>query len=135
MMPKENKDVLKGKRILIIEDEYTSRIIARDFLSVLGCVISEAGDGEEGVACAADFKPDLILMDIQMPVMDGIEATKLLKNDTKTSHIPIIALTACAMADDEANSLSAGCDEYLAKPFDLAQLLAKMKKLLGKSRQ
>jgi len=97
--------------------------LLRDLLQVSGYSTIEATDGKQAVALAKSKKPDLILMDVQMPVMDGLEATRVLKADATTGNIPILALTSYAMKGDEERILQAGCDGYLAKPFDIQELL------------
>jgi len=91
----------------------------------------EAHDGAEGVAKAAEHKPDLILMDIQMPVMDGYEATRRIKADPALKSIPVIAVTSYALSGDEEKTRAAGCDGYIAKPYSPRQMLAKVREVLG----
>jgi CheY-like chemotaxis protein len=91
-----------------------------------------AVDGAEGVRLAVELRPDLILMDMSLPLVDGWEATRQLKSNEATRGVPIIALTAHAMSDDRAKALEAGCDEYDTKPVDLPRLLTKMEALMGK---
>ena len=112
-----------AKVILIVEDDPKSLVLTRDLLQVSGYSTIEATDGEQGVELAKSKKPDLILMDIQMPKMDGLEATRILKADATTSNIPVLALTSYAMKGDEERILQAGCDGYLAKPFNIQELL------------
>jgi two-component system cell cycle response regulator DivK len=118
-------------KILYVEDNddnlymLTLRFEMRD-----GYEISSAGDGAEGVAKAAAEKPDLILMDLNLPVMDGWEATRRLKDDPATRHIPIIALTAHAMAGDRERALAAGTNDFDTKPVDFDRLLGKIKRAL-----
>ena len=112
-----------AKLILIVEDEPRNLTLLRDLLQVSGYKTIEATDGKQGVELAKSKKPDLILMDVQMPKMDGLEATRILKADTTTGNIPILALTSYAMKGDEERILQAGCDGYLAKPFDIQELL------------
>jgi two-component system cell cycle response regulator DivK len=119
------------KRILVVEDTEDNRQIIRDLLTSVGYELIEALDGAAGVAAAAREKPDLILMDIQLPVMDGYEATRRIKGDPATSAIPIIAVTSYALSGDEEKTRAAGCDGYIAKPFSPRQLLAKVRELLG----
>ena len=119
------------KRILVIEDTEDNRRIIRDLLTTVGYELIEAVDGEEGVEMAAQEKPDLILMDIQLPRMDGYEATRRIKADPATAHIPVIAVTSYALSGDEEKTRAAGCDAYIAKPFSPRQLLAKVRELLG----
>jgi two-component system cell cycle response regulator DivK len=119
-----------SKRILVVEDTEDNRQIIRDVLSSVGYETIEAVDGAAGVEAAAREVPDLILMDIQLPVFDGYEATRRIKADDKTRHIPIIAVTSYALAGDEAKTKAAGCDGYVAKPFSPRQLLAKVREFL-----
>lgn len=119
------------KRILVIEDTDDNRQIIRDLLTTVGYELIEAVDGEEGVAAAAREKPDLILMDIQLPRMDGYEATRRIKADPATAHIPVIAVTSYALSGDEEKTRAAGCDAYIAKPFSPRLLLAKVRELVG----
>lgn len=119
------------KRILMVEDTEDNRQIIRDLVSSVGYELLEAADGEAGVAMAAAHKPDLILMDIQLPVMDGYEATRRIKADPALAHIPIIAVTSYALSGDEAKTQAAGCDGYVAKPYSPRQLLAKMREFLA----
>ena len=112
-----------AKLILIVEDEPKNITLLRDLLQVSGYSTIEATDGKQGVELAKSKKPDLILMDVQMPKMDGLEATLILKADATTSNIPILALTSYAMKGDKERILEAGCDGYLAKPIDIKELL------------
>ena len=115
------------KVILIVEDDPKNLKLFRDLIQVSGYTTLEATDGKQGVELAREKKPDLILMDIQMPVMDGFEATKLLKNDDVTKDIPIVALTAYAMQGDEEKMREAGFDGYISKPIDVSDFLKKVK--------
>jgi two-component system, cell cycle response regulator DivK len=119
-----------SKRILVVEDTEDNRQIMRDLLSNAGYELVEAVTGEDGVAAAARERPDLILMDIQLPVMDGYEATRRIKADPATRGIPIIAVTSYALSGDEDKARTAGCDGYVAKPFSPRQLLAKVREYL-----
>ena len=119
------------KRILVIEDTRDNRQILRDLLTAAGFDIIEAEDGAAGVAMAAAQLPDLILMDIQLPVIDGYEATRRIKADPTTRHIPIVAVTSYALAGDEAKTREAGCDGYIAKPYSPRNLLEKVRGFLG----
>ena len=118
------------KRILVIEDTEDNRTILRDLLGVAGYEMIEAHDGAEGVAKASEHKPDLILMDIQLPVLDGYEATRRIKAQPDLAHIPIIAVTSYALSGDEAKTRAAGCDGYVAKPFSPRLLLAQVRGFL-----
>jgi CheY-like chemotaxis protein len=120
------------KVILIVEDDAKNLKLFRDLLQVSGYTTLEATDGEQGVELAREKKPDLMLMDIQMPVMDGLEATKLLKNDDVTKDIPIVALTAYAMQGDEEKMREAGFDGYISKPIDVKGFLKKISEVISK---
>jgi len=119
-----------SKRILVVEDTEDNRQIIRDLLTSVGYELTEAVTGAEGVALAAQCKPDLILMDMQLPVLDGYEATRQIKANPELRHIPIVAVTSYALAGDEEKTRAAGCDAYVAKPFSPRQLLAKVRELL-----
>ena len=120
------------KRILVIEDQEDNRAILRDLLSSAGFSVLEAVNGAEGVTKARSELPDLILMDIQMPVMDGYEATRRIKADAATASIPIIAVTSYALSGDEVRAREAGCNGYVAKPFSPRQLLGQVRGFLDK---
>lgn len=119
-------------KILLVEDNEMNRDMLSRRLQRRGYDIVMAVDGEQGVAMAQSEKPDLILMDMSLPVIDGWEATRRVKADPLTKAIPIIALTAHAMSDDRAKALAAGCDEYDTKPVELERLLPKIESLLSK---
>jgi CheY-like chemotaxis protein len=116
--------------ILLVEDNEMNRDLISQYLGYYGYTMLTADDGAAAVALAGIAAPDLILMDISLPVLDGWEATRRIKADPATRHIPVIALTAHAMAADRQTSLAAGCDDYEAKPIDFARLLAKIRALL-----
>lgn len=118
------------KRILIIEDQEDNRAIMRDLLSTAGYELIEAADGEEGVKLAQSERPDLILMDIQLPIIDGYEATRRIKAILELKSIPIIAVTSYALSGDEAKARAAGCDCYVTKPFSPRELLARVREFL-----
>ena len=118
------------KRILVVEDQEDNRQILRDLLGSVGYDMIEAGDGEAGVAAAAAQRPDLILMDIQLPLMDGYEATRRIKANPELKGIPIIVVTSYALSGDEAKAREAGCDAYVTKPYSPRQLLAKIREFL-----
>ena len=120
-----------SKKILVVEDTEDNRQILRDLLGMAGYDMVEAHDGAEGVAKAAEHRPDLILMDIQMPVMDGYEATRRIKANPELKAIPIIAVTSYALSGDEQKTRDAGCDAYIAKPYSPRQMLAKVREILG----
>ena len=119
-----------SKRILVVEDQEDNRVILRDLLSTAGYQLIEATNGQEGVELAQKERPDLILMDIQLPVIDGYEATRRIKGDAALGAIPIIAVTSYALSGDEAKARMAGCDGYVTKPFSPRQLLAKVRQYL-----
>ena len=119
------------KRILVIEDTEDNRRILRDLLTAAGYEVIEAADGATGVSMAADQRPDLILMDIQLPVIDGYEATRRIKADPALRQIPIVAVTSYALVGDEAKTREAGCDGYVAKPFSPRHLLEKVREFIG----
>ena len=115
---------MTAKRILIVEDTADNRQIMRDLLTSAGYEIVEAHDGQAAVTTAAMVKPDLILMDIQLPVLNGYEAARLIKADPSLPHIPIIAVTSYALSGDEEKARAAGCSGYIAKPFSPRRMLA-----------
>jgi len=118
------------KRILIIEDQDDNRTIMRDLLNTAGYRLIEAVDGEEGVKLAQSERPDLILMDIQLPILDGYEATRRIRASVELKSVPIIAVTSYALSGDDAKARAAGCDCYVAKPFSPRELLAKVREFL-----
>ena len=118
------------KRILVIEDQEDNRRILRDLLSSVGYELIEAENGEDGVAAAVADRPDLILMDIQLPLLDGYEATRRIKAQSALSAIPIIAVTSYALSGDEDKARAAGCEGYVTKPFSPRELLAKIREYL-----
>ncbi len=119
-----------SKRILVVEDQEDNRTILRDLLTANGFDLIEAGTGEEGVAAAVREKPDLILMDIQLPGLDGYEATRQIRANPDLKQTPIIAVTSYALSGDDKKAFAAGCDGYVTKPFSPRQLLAKIKEYL-----
>lgn len=118
-------------RVLLVEDNEMNRDMLSRRLTKRGYEILLATDGEQAVQTAIAEVPDLILMDISLPVLDGWGATSALKAEGRTSSIPVIALTAHALAGDREKALAAGCDDYDTKPVDLARLLEKMNRLIG----
>ena len=118
------------KRVLVIEDTEDNRQIIRDLLTSFDYELIEAADGAEGVRMAQTHHPDLILMDIQLPVMDGYEATRRIRAIPELARVAIIAVTSYALSGDEAKTREAGCDGYIAKPFSPRQLLAKIREFL-----
>ncbi len=119
-------------KILLVEDNEMNRDMLSRRLIRRGYNVVMAFDGEQGVAMAQAEMPDVILMDMSLPVIDGWEATRRVKANESTRAIPVIALTAHAMSDDQAKAMDAGCDEYDTKPVDLERLLAKIQTVLSK---
>ncbi len=117
-------------KILVVEDNDMNRDMLTRRLARKGYDVVSAADGQEGIDRARSDRPDLILMDMSLPVLDGWEATSRLKTDPETRAIPVIALTAHAMAGDRDRALRAGCDDYDTKPVELPSLLAKIEALL-----
>ena len=120
-----------SRTILLVEDHEDNRIVYRTMLEHFGYRVLLAGDGGEGVRLARESLPDLILMDVSIPVMDGWEATAILKADPTTARIPIIALTAHALAADRERATEVGCDGYLAKPVEPRRVLEEVRRFLG----
>lgn len=117
-------------RLLLVEDHEMSRTMLSRRLHRLGYEVATATNGREAIVKAEAWQPDLIVMDLSLPIVDGWTATRALKNDSKTHRIPIVALTAHAMAQDRDRALDAGCDEYETKPVNLERLLKKIEGLL-----
>ena len=120
----------KRATILLVEDVEDNRGLVRQLAAYMGLALIEAGDGEEGVRLAKEALPDLILMDLSLPVLDGWAATARLKADPATAHIPVIALTAHAMQGDEQRAREAGCDGYVTKPISLLPFKALLERVL-----
>ena len=121
---------MANELILIVEDNEKNLKLVRDVLQYRGYQTIEAGSGEEGVRLAKARIPDLVLMDIQLPGMDGYEATRQIRATPELAKVPIIAVTSYALSGDEAKTRAAGCDGYVAKPFSPRQLLAKIREFL-----
>ena len=119
-----------SKTILVVEDQEDNLQILRDLLASAGFRMIEAWDGKQALTVARSQQPDLILMDIQLPILDGYEATRAIKRDPELKHIPIIAVTSYALSGDETRAREAGCDAYVAKPYSTRHLLAKIGQLL-----
>ena len=119
-----------SKLILVVEDQEDNRRIMRDLLTSVGYEVIEAVTGEEGVAAADTHRPDLILMDIQLPGLDGYEATRQIKANPDLEHIPIIVVTSYALSGDDVKAFEAGCNAYVSKPFSPRELLAKIREYL-----
>lgn len=116
--------------ILIVEDQEDNRKILRDLLTSQGYTTLEATDGQTGIRLAEEHRPALILMDIQLPGIDGYEATRRIKANQDLSDIPLIAVTSYALSGDAQKAFEAGCDAYIAKPYSPRQLLAKVQEFL-----
>jgi two-component system cell cycle response regulator DivK len=118
------------RKILYVEDNEYNRKIVRQLLKRSACRLIEAMDGETGVALAQQELPDLILMDVQLPKMSGLDATRQLTTEALTSHIPIIVITSYALSGDRERALQAGASSYLAKPYSPSELLSMVKQFL-----
>jgi two-component system cell cycle response regulator DivK len=119
-------------RILVVEDQEDNRQILRDLLASADYQMDEAGNGQEALDAVARQRPDLILMDIQLPIMDGYEATRRIKANPAYKDIPIIVVTSYALSGDEGKAREAGCDAYVTKPYSPRALLAKIREYLPK---
>ena len=122
-------------KILYVEDNEDNIFMLKNRLARAGHTVVVATDGAQGVAMASSERPDIILMDLSLPVLDGWQATRQIKATPDTKHIPVIALTAHAMAGDREKALSAGCDDFDTKPVELPRLLAKIKDLAERAGQ
>ncbi len=121
---------MSTKKILYVEDNDDNVFMLKPRLERKGFEVLIAGDGKEGIYLAKNKNPDLILMDLDLPIIDGWEASKQLKNDTSTKHIPIIALSARVMAEDRNRAMDAGCDDFDSKPVDFNSLMTKIRSFL-----
>jgi two-component system cell cycle response regulator DivK len=119
-----------GKRVLVVEDQEDNRRILGDLLTSAGYDVIYAEDGEEALIVTSRERPDLILMDIQLPLLDGYETTRRLKMDPVLRNIPVIAVTSYALSGDDVKAKEAGCDAYVTKPFSPRQLLQVIRKYL-----
>jgi two-component system cell cycle response regulator DivK len=118
------------KTILVVEDQEDNRQILRDLLGASDYEMVEAENGQEALDAVARKKPDLILMDIQLPIMDGYEATRRIKANPDWKSIPVIVVTSYALSGDAEKARAAGCDDYVTKPYSPRQLLAKIREFL-----
>lgn len=118
-------------RILVVEDNMDNMTLISDVLESLDYDVIQAHDGEDGLAKSSAEKPDLILMDLSLPKMDGWTATRHLKSNPELQHIPVVALTAHAMVGDKERALEAGCDDYISKPINLKELAKKLEQYMG----
>jgi two-component system cell cycle response regulator DivK len=119
-----------NRRILVVEDHEDNRRILRDLLSSRGYDLVEAEDGEQALAMAEDWQPALILMDVQVPVLDGYEVTRRLKANPGLRAIPVIVVTSYALSGDEGKARAAGCNAYVSKPYSARKLLAKIQEFV-----
>ena len=120
-----------GALVLVVEDSEDNRQILRDLFASAGFRLIEANDGATGVAMAREHRPDIILMDVQLPVIDGYEATRRIKSNPELADIPIIAVTSYALSGDDALSRAAGCDAYVSKPYSPRHLLSVVRRWLA----
>ena len=126
---------MSGERILYVEDNFENRILVKRVLEVEGYVVLEAEDGPSGMRLATQEMPDLILMDINLPEVDGYEVTAELRQNSSLAHVPIVALTANVLKGDREKSLAAGCDGYIQKPIDVDLLPAQIAAFLREGRR
>jgi len=124
---------VSGKTVLYVEDNEFNRKIVRQLLVATTYRLLEAVDGEQGVAAAQEARPDLILMDIQLPKLSGLDATRQLRQDPRTAAIPIIVVTSFALSGDDQRAIEAGATAYLAKPYSPRQMLELIRKLVPES--
>ena len=120
-----------ARKILLVEDNPQNRYLVTFLLEKNGYEVVVAEDGEEAISGVAEHVPDLILMDVQLPKLDGYEATRRIKADSRYADIPLVALTAHSMKGDRGNAMAAGCDYYVTKPVDADLLIGRIKDLLG----
>lgn len=130
-IPNDSKPATRATKILLVEDSFANRDMLTRRLQRRGFLVCGAEDGATGVAMSVSEMPDLILMDVALGEMDGWQATRLIKADARTSHIPIIALTAHALESDREKSVEVGCAAFDTKPVDLARLLGKIEACLA----
>jgi len=120
-----------GVRVLLVEDNPINQEVARAMLMAAGALVEVAGDGAQAIAALANAEFDAVLMDVQMPVMDGLEATRRLRGDPRHAHLPIIAMTANALADDREVCLAAGMTDYITKPISMQTMVQAMSRHLA----
>ena len=128
------KDTALPKRVLLVEDNEDNRLIYATILGHCGYAVTEAPNGLEGVQRAEQDCPDLIVMDISLPIMDGLEATRRIRANPITSDIPVIAVTAHARDTDRAKAFEAGCTQYLPKPVEPRRLVSEVQNIIGVAR-
>ncbi len=132
-IPNDSEPALRAKKILIVEDSFANRDMLTRRLQRSGFTVCSAAEGYTGVAMSVSETPHLILMDVALGEMDGWQATRLIKADARTTHIPVIALTAHALASDREKSVEVGCADFDTKPVDLTRLLGKIHRCLTKT--
>jgi two-component system cell cycle response regulator DivK len=125
---------MAGETILVVEDSALNRKLVETVLHPQGYCLLNAMDGEEAITVATREQPDLILMDLGLPKVNGYEATRILKSQPETAHIPIVALTACAMADEREQALALGCEDYITKPIDTRAFPGQVRRYLDAQR-
>jgi two-component system, cell cycle response regulator DivK len=125
--------MISMKRILVVEDTFDNRRILRDLFTSAGFEVIEAANGSDGIEAALRHQPDVILMDMQLPGIDGYEATRRIKARPETCRIPVVAVTAYALSGDEAKARAAGCDGYVAKPYSPRQMLGTVHTLTSRA--
>lgn len=123
----------RGRTVLVVEDDYWTRLLLHELLEAHGYVALQARDALEAYQLARDFRPDLILMDIQLPEISGLEVVRQIKQNRSLRAIPVVAVTAMAMQGDEKAILDGGCVDYLSKPFSSAALIETVRRRLAKS--
>ena len=133
-MPSDQSGSAVPKAVLVVEDNELNMRLLNDLLEYHGYTVITTGSGEAALPLARQYRPNLILMDIQLPDISGMEATRRLKSDQQTRSIPIIAVTAFAMPGDQANILGSGCDAYVSKPFDVMELVKLVEHWAGQNR-
>lgn len=124
---------MTGNRILVVEDNPLNRKLVRDVLTALGYDVVAAASGEDGVRLAHECAPDLVLMDLQLPGIDGVEALRRLRGDPVVADVPVVAVTAFAMRQDQERAYADGFDGYLAKPISVRSLPAQVARFLGRA--
>ncbi|MCH8948095.1 MAG: response regulator [Acidobacteria bacterium] len=122
------------RKILVAEDDLASRELIREILEARGYEVVEVGDGQEAVQKIAEKKPDLVLLDIQMPLLDGFGVLRQLRQDSRFASLPVVAVTSYAMGGDREKALAAGFDAYLTKPLNAAALKKQLEQLLGEKK-
>jgi two-component system cell cycle response regulator DivK len=121
-----DEPALRGKKVLIVEDVEENLRLFRAILDLDEAIVLEATSGPQGIALAQSEQPDIILMDMQMPDMDGLSAARLLRSDPRTTKIPIVVITASAMDEDRRRALEAGCDGYITKPIEPSEFVSQI---------